>query len=91
MRLLAQMSNGFVCYYFSEKSSIYASMEEAQERNNGQDPPVLPVHPVPPVAPLSPDSIMASALGGRFSLQSSEQYVTLLEEQRKMFSALFFK
>ena len=85
------MSKGFVVYYFSRKSSNYTSMEEAQVGNNGQDPPVLPVHPVPLVAPLSPDSIMASAQGGSFLLQSAEQYVTLSEEQRKMFTAYFLK
>ena len=56
-----------------------------------KNPISLPVHPVPPVAPLNPDSIMASAQGGSFSLQSAEQYVTLSEEQRKLFSALFLK
>ena len=52
---------------------------------------MLPVHPVPPVAPLSPDSIVESAQGGSFLLQSAEQFVTLLKEQRRMFSAIFFK
>ena len=51
---------------------------------------MLPVYPVPPVAPLSPDYIMASAQGGSFLLQSVEQYVTLLEEQRRIFSVIFF-
>ena len=55
MPLLAQMSIGFVFYYFSEKSLICASMEEAQERNNEQDSPMLQVYPVPPVAPLNSD------------------------------------
>ena len=46
---------------------------------------------VPPVPPLNPDTIMASAEGGMFSLQVAEQYVTLSEEQRKMFTACFFQ
>ena len=58
-------------------------MKEAQVGNNGQDPLVLPVHPVPPGAPLSPNSIMASAQGVSFTLPSAEQYMILLEEQRR--------
>ena len=77
-------------YYFSEKSLIYASMEEDQERRNEQDLPVLPVLPVLPMAHLNSDYVMASAQGGNYSLQSMEEYVMLSEEQRRRFSALFF-
>ena len=45
----------------------------------------------PPVPPLNPDTIMASAEGGMFLLQVVEQYVTLSEEQRKMFTTCFLK
>ena len=34
---------------------------------------------------------MASAQGGNFLLQSTEDFVTLSDDQRKMFTALFFK
>ena len=91
------MSKCFVLICSSRKSLINVNMEGIQAGNSGQAPPVLPMQPVPqgppgpPVAPLNPDSIMASAQGGSFLLQSVEQYVTLSEEQRKMFTALFFK
>ena len=61
------------------------NVENVQAGNNVQAPPV------PPVPPLNPETIMASAAGGSFLLQSAEQYVTLSEDQRKMFTALFFK
>ena len=46
---------------------------------------------VPQAVPLNPDMIMALATGGMFSFQASEQYVTLIDEQRKTFTACFFK
>ena len=64
-------------------------MEEVQERRNEQDLPVLPVLPVLPMAHLNSDYVMASAQGGNLLLQSMEQYVTLSEEQRRRFLALF--
>ena len=66
-------------------SANVANMENVQAGNNVQAPPV------PPVPPLNPDTIMASVEGGSFLLQLAEQYVTLSEEQRKMFTACFFK
>ena len=90
MRFLAQMSNGFVCYYFSKKSSIYASIEEEQERNMEQDLPGVPVLPVLLVAHLNSDYVMASAQGGNLSLQSMEHYFKFSQEQRRRFSELTF-
>ena len=46
---------------------------------------------VPQAVPLNPDMIMASATGGMFSFQAAKQYVTLIDEQRKTFTACFFK
>ena len=57
-----------VFYYFSEKSSIYTSMEEDQERRNEQDLPVLPVLLVLPMAHIDSDYVMASAHGGNLLL-----------------------
>ena len=90
MHFLAQMSNGFVFYYFSEKSSIYASMEEDQERRNEQDLPLLAGPPMLPMAKLNSDYVMASAQGGNLSLQSMEQYFKLSEEQRRRSLVLIF-
>ena len=46
---------------------------------------------VPQAVPLNPDMIMASAAGGMFLFQATDQYITLTEEQRNTFTACFFK
>ena len=73
-----------VFYCFSRMSANNAKVESVQAGNNVQAPPV------PPVPPFNLDTIMASAEGGSFLLQSVKQYITLSEEQRKMFTACFF-
>ena len=45
----------------------------------------------PPRPPLHAEDIMAAAEGGIFELELPDDFVTLLDEQRKMFTALFFK